>query len=137
MRYSGRLDPLPAAADAVTLRHLLSHASGLIDYEDHVPADFQGQLHDIDVLHILEGLDRTYFAPGSDYRYSNSGYALLALVVGAASGQDFASFLQQRIFQPLGMRETRYNSDALKPGDNVATGHAMADFTTPGGKRRR
>ena len=87
------LPSLPAAADAVTLRHLLSHASGLIDYEDHVPADFQGQLHDIDVLHILEGLDRTYFAPGSDYRYSNSGYALLALVVGAASGQDFASFL--------------------------------------------
>ena len=92
------LPSLPAAADAITIRHLLSHTSGLIDYEEVMPADLTGQLHDIDVLHILEGQDRTYFAPGSSYRYSNSGYALLALIVGKASGQDFASFLRQRIF---------------------------------------
>ena len=119
------LPSLPAAADAVTLRHLLSHASGLIDYEDHVPADFQGQLHDIDVLHILEGLDRTYFAPGSDYRYSNSGYALLALVVGAASGQDFTSFLQQRIFQPLGMRDTVAHQDGVDTVARRAYGYSL------------
>jgi CubicO group peptidase (beta-lactamase class C family) len=100
------LPSLPAAADAVTLRNLLSHTSGLIDYEDVMPENLVGQLHDADVLRILEGQDRSYFAPGSQYRYSNSGYALLALVVGRASGQDFASFLRQRIFQPLGMDST-------------------------------
>lgn len=100
------LPSLPAAADAVTLRHLLSHTSGLIDYEDVMPENFTGQLHDADVLRILEGQDHGYFAPGSGYRYSNSGYALLALIVGRASGQDFASFLRQRIFQPLGMDNT-------------------------------
>lgn len=100
------LPSLPAAADTVTLRHLLSHTSGLIDYEDVMPENLTGQLHDADVLRILEGQDRRYFAPGSGYRYSNSGYALLALVVGRASGQDFASFLRQRIFQPLGMDST-------------------------------
>lgn len=100
------LPSLPKAADTITLRQLLSHTSGLIDYEDVMPADFKGQLHDIDVLHILEAQDRTYFAPGSSYRYSNSGYALLALIVGKASGQDFARFLRQRIFQPLGMQHT-------------------------------
>ncbi|WP_368564613.1 serine hydrolase domain-containing protein [Pseudoxanthomonas sp. UTMC 1351] len=100
------LPSLPAAADAVTLRHLLSHTSGLIDYEEVMPEDLTGQLRDADVLRILEGENRGYFAPGSQYRYSNSGYALLALVVGRASGQDFASFLRQRIFQPLGMDDT-------------------------------
>lgn len=100
------LPSLPAAADAVTLRHLLSHTSGLIDYEDVMPQNITSQLHDADVLRILENQDRSYFSPGSRYRYSNSGYALLALVVGRASGQDFAIFLRQRIFQPLGMDST-------------------------------
>ena len=45
------------------------------------------QLHDADVLRLLESQDRTYFRPGSSYRYSNSGYALLALIVERASGQ--------------------------------------------------
>jgi len=111
------LPTLPPAADAVTLRQLLSHASGLVDYEDHIPAGFDGQLHDIDVLRILEGQDRTYFPPGSDYRYSNSGYALLALVVGKASGLDFATFLRERIFQPLGMDATVAHQDGV---DSVA-----------------
>ena len=50
--------------------------------------------------------DRLYFAPGSAYRYSNSGYALLSLVVARASGMDYPAFLQQRIFAPLGMHDT-------------------------------
>ena len=77
------------------------------------------------MLHILEGLDRTYFAPGSDYRYSNSGYALLALVVGAASGQDFTSFLQQRIFQPLGMRDTVAHQDGVDTVARRAYGYSL------------
>src|SRR5690606_19083322 len=99
------LPSLPAAADAITLRHLLSHTGGLLDYEDLMAADATAQVHDQDVLHLLEGQDRTYFAPGTAYRYSNSGYALLALVVGKASGTDFARFLRQRIFLPLGMHD--------------------------------
>ena len=64
------------------------------------------------------------------YAYDNILYGVAQLVIEQASGQSYEQFLRTRIFQPLGMRETRYNSDALKPGDNVATGHAMADFTT-------
>jgi CubicO group peptidase (beta-lactamase class C family) len=100
------LPALPAAADTVTLRHLLTHTSGLVDYEDVMdPADTR-QVHDADVLRLLESQDRTYFAPGSGYRYSNSGYALLALIVERASGMRYAQFLQERIFAPLGMRDT-------------------------------
>lgn len=100
------LPTLPAAADGIRLRHLLTHTSGLIDYEDVMPADTTRQLHDADVLRLLESQNRTYFAPGSDYRYSNSGYSLLALIVGRASGSDFASFLRERIFHPLHMDNT-------------------------------
>ncbi|BAV96113.1 serine hydrolase domain-containing protein [Lysobacter enzymogenes] len=103
------LPSLPKACDAITLRQILSHQSGLIDYEDVMPASFDAdahQMHDSDVLAVLEGQDRTYFAPGSGYRYSNSGYSLLALVVAKASGRGFAEFLRERIFLPLGMRDT-------------------------------
>ena len=101
------LPSLPPSADAITLRHLLTHTSGLIDYEDVMPEMPDGaQLLDADVLRILESQERGYFEPGSAYRYSNSGYALLALVVERASGRDFPGFLRERIFLPLGMHDT-------------------------------
>ena len=62
------------------------------------------------------------------YAYDNILFGVAQLVVEEASGMPFKQFLQSRIFQPLGMTETRYNSDDLKPGDNVATGHARFDF---------
>ena len=62
------------------------------------------------------------------YAYDNILFGVAQLVVEEASGMPFKQFLDSRIFQPLGMAETRYNSDDLKPGDNVATGHAKFDF---------
>lgn len=98
------LPSLPSAADPITIKHLLSHASGLIDYEDLMPVDATEQVHDDDVLALLQDENRLYFTPGSNYRYSNSGYALLALIVEKASGQRYAEFLRDRIFTPLDMR---------------------------------
>jgi CubicO group peptidase (beta-lactamase class C family) len=100
------LPGLPAAARGITVRQLLTHTSGLIDYEDVMPGGLDAQLRDADVLRLLASQDRTYFAPGTAYRYSNSGYALLALIVEAASDRGFAAFLRERIFMPLGMRDT-------------------------------
>ncbi len=121
------LPSLPAVADSMTLRQLLSHTSGLIDYEDLMnPADTR-QVHDIDVLQLLEKENRTYFTPGSDYRYSNGGYALLALVVGKASGSDFASFLRQRIFLPLGMTNSYAHQEGIDDVPNRAYGYSEID----------
>lgn len=119
------LPSLPPAARGVTLRHLLTHTSGLVDYEDLMAADTTVQVHDADVLRLLEGADRLYFAPGSDYRYSNSGYALLALVVGRASGRDFASFLRERIFAPLGMRGAVAFEDGVSQVAERAYGYSF------------
>jgi len=103
------LPTLPEATDTITIRHLLSHTSGLINYEDiiDVNTDPNYQISDYDVLDILSSQNRTYFAPpGTRYRYSNSGYTLLALIVERASGKRFADFLYENIFLPLQMNET-------------------------------
>ena len=117
------LPSLPAATDNITIGHLLTHTSGLIDYEDVIPAGTTKQLKDADVLRLLEGQDRTYFAPGSKYQYSNSGYALLALLVERASGQSFATFLRERIFTPLGMHNTVAFEEGISTVANRAFGH--------------
>jgi len=119
------LPTLPVASEGITLRHLLSHTSGLVDYEDLLPPDQARQIHDADVLRLLEREDRLYFPAGSDYRYSNSGYALLALVVERASGQRFADFLQARIFSPLGMTATLARQDEGPPVTDRAFGYTL------------
>jgi CubicO group peptidase (beta-lactamase class C family) len=119
------LPSLPAAANAIRIRHLLTHTSGLIDYEDVMPEATTAQLHDADVLRLLETENRTYFAPGTQYRYSNSGYALLALIVGRASGSDFATFLRQRIFHPLRMQNTVAYEDGISRVANRAYGYSV------------
>ena len=113
------------ATQRVTIRHLLSHTGGLIDYEEFV-ADDAPQVHDADVLRLLSRQDRTYFKPGSGYRYSNSGYALLALIVERASGQRFAAFLHDRIFEPLGMNPPSHSRTACRPCRVRAYGYSAA-----------
>jgi CubicO group peptidase (beta-lactamase class C family) len=115
---------LPAVASAMTLRQVLSHMSGLIDYEDVIPPEMTQPLHDADVLKILETQNRTYFEPGKGYRYSNSGYALLALVVGKASGKGFATFLKERIFTPLGMTHTVAYEEGVSTVKHRAFGYS-------------
>lgn len=110
MRYDDRvadlLPGLPAHARDVRVRHLLTHTSGLRDYEDFVPDTQTVQVRDRDVLASLQRAESLYFAPGSAYRYSNTGYALLALIVERVSEQSFARFLHDHIFAPAGMSAT-------------------------------
>ncbi len=117
------LPSLPAATNGITIEHLLTHTSGLIDYEDVIPEGTTKQVRDADVLRLLEAQDKTYFAPGSGYRYSNSGYALLALIVERASGQSFAAFLRDRIFLPLGMQNTVAFEDGISTVAHRAFGN--------------
>ncbi len=100
------LPELPKAADRITVRNLLDHTGGLFDYEDLMAKPYEGQISDAGVLALLARKDELYFPPGSTYRYSNSGYAMLALVVERASGKSFPEFLRTRIFAPLGMHDT-------------------------------
>jgi CubicO group peptidase (beta-lactamase class C family) len=118
------LPSLPEETASVTIRHLLTHTGGLIDYEDVIPEGTTAQVHDADVLRLLESQHKTYFAAGTSYRYSNSGYCLLALIVGEASGHDFATFLRERIFRPLGMEHTVAYENGISTVTNRAFGYS-------------
>ncbi|MCX6204172.1 MAG: serine hydrolase [Bacteroidetes bacterium] len=96
----------PAYGKKIKIKHLLTHSSGLVDYEDLMPVTQQKPLHDTNCLQLMYLTDSLYFQAGTDYRYSNTGYGILALIVEKISGQDFATFLKQNIFMPLGMKST-------------------------------
>ena len=115
----------PEYGKAITIRHLLTHTSGLIDYEDVIPEGTTIPVLDQDVLRLLMKLDKTYFPPGAQYRYSNSAYALLALIVEARSGQTFARFLKENVFEPLKMTNTLAYEEGLSVVNNRAFGHTL------------
>ncbi|MEP6546789.1 MAG: serine hydrolase domain-containing protein [Gammaproteobacteria bacterium] len=120
------LPSLPDGADGILIRHLLAHTSGLPDFEDLIPQARTAQLHDADVLALLEAHGRGYFPTGTKFRYSNSGYVLLALIVARASGVEFAAFLHRRIFQPLGMLHTVAYEAGLSEVANRAFGYSKS-----------
>jgi len=124
---SNWLPSLPEFGAGATLRHLLTHTSGLLDYEELIPPERAAPVRDADVLRLIESEKRTHFPPGRDYRYSNGGYALLALVVQAASGLSFASFLRDRIFMPLGMSGTVAHEEGVSTVVNRAYGYSPVD----------
>jgi CubicO group peptidase (beta-lactamase class C family) len=93
------LPELARAAPGVTLRHLLTHTSGLADYEQLL-GDDPRQIVDRDVLALIA---RQRPARPGTFHYSNTGYALLALVVERVTKLPFADFLRRSIFAPLGM----------------------------------
>lgn len=87
----------------ILIRHLLTHSSGLLDYEDLIPATQTAQALDADVLRLLSTHDSTLFTPGSRFRYSNSGFCLLALIVEHAAHDNYANYITTNIFHPLHM----------------------------------
>ncbi len=97
---------LPPATGSITVRNLLNHTSGLLDYEDLLRPDLQIPVHDPDVYALVAGRDSVLFPAGSRFLYSNTGYTMLALLVERVSGRRFPDFLRERIFQPLGMGGT-------------------------------
>jgi CubicO group peptidase (beta-lactamase class C family) len=118
------LPELPAGiGNQILIRHLLTHSSGLLDYESLIPPSRMRQVLDIDVLHLLQSQDTTYFTPGTRFRYSNSGFCLLALIIERASHQSYATFIKERIFEPLQMdNSVVYEKD--RPIPNRALGYA-------------
>lgn len=117
------LPGFPAYGSRIKIRHLLNHTSGLRDYEDLIPNGQREQLKDADVVQILTRQSSTYFTPGSQYRYSNSGYATLAHVVAQVSGMRFSEFLEARVFAPLEMRSTVAFEDGINTVPNRSYGY--------------
>lgn len=103
----------PAAWKDITLQHLLTHTSGIRNYTD-LYATLKDRLNicrehtPLEVVAYFKDLPLD-FAPGSGWSYSNSGYFLLGVVIEKVSGESYEHFIQQNIFEPLGMTESGYD----------------------------
>jgi CubicO group peptidase (beta-lactamase class C family) len=103
------LKTAPPAWNAVTIRELLSHTAGFTDYPDKF--DFRRDYSEAQLLKIVEGVPLA-FTPGTKWSYSNLGYFTLGILIHQVTGKFYGDFLQERIFQPLGMTTTRIISEA-------------------------
>ncbi len=135
LRYDDHLTDFfpefPAYGKSITVRNLLNHTSGLPDYEEllmkqypDTPPEKVPHILDAGVLKLLEQQSSGKFAPGSQWEYSNSGYAVLAMIVEKVSGKSFGQFLQERIFTPLQMKNTLAYEKGKNEVPHRAYGHS-------------
>lgn len=128
-----------------TIRQCLHHSSGLRDYLAML--ELKGQSFDIDFtatdcMDLIKRQKKLTISPGSDYRYSNSNYFVLAAIVAQISGQSIADFAKENIFDPIGMTNTFYLDTKGKVIKNRALSYAKdssdyrmiypLNFITPG-----
>ncbi len=117
-RVDAYLTDFPEPGAAATVAQLLTHTSGIHSYTDD-PDFWQTMAVDKSLDDLIATWRDTPldFQPGDDWRYSNSGYVMLGKVIEAASGQQYAAFLQERIFTPLGLAHTMYGDpQTITPG---------------------
>ena len=107
----------------ITIHQLLCHTSGVPAYESLIPEGTTLQLDDTDCLEVLFDTSAPLFEPGTDYRYSNSGYVLLGLVVQQANDQPFHRFLRMSVFEPAGMANTLAYVKGFNQVEERAYGH--------------
>ncbi len=128
----------PEYGKSITVRNLLNHTSGLPDYGEllmkqypNTPPEQVPQILDAGVLKLLEQQTGGEFPAGTKWEYSNSGYAVLAMIVEKASGKPFGQFLHDRIFVPLKMTNTLAYEKGKNEVPHRAYGHTREDEAKP------
>jgi len=111
----------PSYAEQVTIRHLLTHTAGIPDHFEL--GAYKPDLTNTEVLDLLIRQPKLEFIPGIQFKFSNGGYVLLALIVERVSGQYFQDFLRDHIFRPLGMNQTLVYDESKPVVENRALGY--------------
>lgn len=129
----------------VTIRQMLNHTSGIPEHTTQ-PGFFAKlaplNLSDAELLQLVSGKPFD-FEPGAGWRYSNTNYYLLGMVIAKASGRPYAAFMQDEFFTPLGLAHTRYGSEseiiphraqgyAFDPNTGSHSNDAAISMNTPG-----
>jgi D-alanyl-D-alanine carboxypeptidase len=118
------LPNFPLQGHRVTIRNLLNHTSGIHSYTSK--PEWQPHWKDDLTPDSIVGFiarDTFDFAPGTAFRYNNTGYVLLGMIIERVSGHSYADYLESEFFKPLGLTRTHYC--ALHPTDpNVAKGYS-------------
>lgn len=117
----------PTGGKVITVEHLLTHTSGIASYTSK-PDYVARMAKDLTVAQMIDGFknDPLEFEPGTKFNYNNSGYFLLGAIIEKVSGMTYASFLEQRIFTPLGMKDTAYEG-AGRSGAPRAAGYSAQE----------
>src|SRR5262249_16575022 len=108
-RVSKYLGEVPEAWQNITVRHLLTHTSGLTDYPPDF--DFRRDYTEDELLKRAQAITPA-FKPGEKWQYSNLAYVTLGIMIHKVSGQFYGDFLQAGVFKPLGMTTTRIISES-------------------------
>ena len=115
--------PVPASWSGITIRHLLTHTSGLGDYPENFSLQQNYTEDDLLKMIVAQPLG---FGPGEKWSYSNLGYVTLGILIHKVSGEFWGDFGRERIFEPLGMKHTRVISEAdIIP--NRSAGYILKD----------
>jgi D-alanyl-D-alanine carboxypeptidase len=109
----------------ITIRELLTHSSGIMDHYAFVDTNTLKHATDKDVLAAVKNIDSTYFRPGTQYRYSNTAYCLLGMIIEKLSGIAYADYINKNIFQPLFMHHSHVFQMG-KPIENRVYGYDTA-----------
>jgi CubicO group peptidase (beta-lactamase class C family) len=118
---------IPDYGKPITIRQMLHHASGLRDFVTllmFADVDYDDVSTQAQALSMLARQKALNYLPGDQYLYSNSGFFLAGIIVERVSGQSLRKFAEQRIFAPLGMKQTRYKDDHAELVPHRASGYA-------------
>ena len=108
----------PVHGHKITIAHLLSHTSGIFNYTSipgYMPQKVRRDLSTEELVDVFK-VQPMDFAPGERWNYSNSGYVLLGAIIEKVSGREYSEFIQERIFDRLGMKSSHYGGHQLIPG---------------------
>lgn len=114
----------PDYANAVTIKHLMNHTSGIADHFGL--GIYKKGLTNSDVVEVLVKQKELDFPPGDKFSYSNGGYVLLSLIVEKVSSMPFHEFMETNIFKPLGMNNTLVYDESAPKIENRAVGYNQA-----------
>ncbi|MCW5943545.1 MAG: beta-lactamase family protein [Fimbriimonadaceae bacterium] len=119
------LPDLPEKWAPITVRHCLTHTSGLVNYTSAIPASLAAtsEFKDGEVVERLRNSELR-FAPGEKWEYCNTGYYLLGTIIEKVTGETYWDFLDRRVFKPLAMAATR-NSNPRAVIPNRARGYLL------------
>ena len=93
-------------SEKITIRQLLTHSSGIIDHYNFVKLEKGNHGYARQVYYAIRNIDSIYFPPGSSFRYSNTGYCLLGLILEKISGKTYKDFISHAFFSPLSMNHS-------------------------------
>lgn len=122
------IDSCPPAWKAITIKQLLNHTSGIVNFTalEEASGNFLMLSHSHDEILNLFRNKPLVSKPGEVFNYNNSGYYLLGMIVEKVTGEKFADYVRKNLFTPLGMNNTNFDDQATIVKDR-ASSYSLSD----------